>query len=202
MVSKDPRKKMGPADYETVARERQIGRRNFLRWGALGLLWAAIPRPGLAAGWARGAWERALAFHNTHTGEELEAVYWSRGAYRKRALGEIDHILRDYRTDEIKAMDTRLLDLVHALGEAVDARGPFHVISGYRSPKTNAMLRASGHGVAKNSLHMQGKAIDIRLPGCDLRVLRRAAIDLKGGGVGYYPSPNFVHIDVGRVRYW
>jgi uncharacterized protein YcbK (DUF882 family) len=117
-------------------------------------------------------------------------------------LAEIDHILRDHRTGEVRPIDTELLDLAHALGESLGAPGPFHVISGYRSPKTNALLRASGNGVASKSLHLQGKALDIRLPGCDLRRLRRAAVDLKGGGVGHYPGPNFIHIDVGRVRYW
>jgi uncharacterized protein YcbK (DUF882 family) len=106
------------------------------------------------------------------------------------------------RTGEVKAIDTRLLDLAHDLGERLGDRGPFHVISGYRSPQTNALLRASGHGVARNSLHLKGEALDIRLPGTNLPVLRRAALDLKGGGVGYYPGQDFVHIDVGRVRYW
>ena len=119
-----------------------------------------------------------------------------------QALADIDHILRDHRTGEVKAIDTRLLDLAHAVGESLRDHGPFHVISGYRSPKTNALLRAGGNGVAGKSLHLQGKALDIRLPGTDLPVLHRAAVDLKGGGVGYYPGPNFVHIDVGRVRYW
>jgi uncharacterized protein YcbK (DUF882 family) len=129
-------------------------------------------------------------------------VYCAKGRYLPGALADINHILRDHRTGEIKAIDIRLLDLLYALGLKLEDRGPFHVISGYRSPKTNAILRAHGQGVAKNSLHLQGKAVDIRLPGCDLSVLRHAAMNLKGGGVGYYPGPHFVHIDVGRVRHW
>jgi uncharacterized protein YcbK (DUF882 family) len=193
---------MYPMGYRNVPQECQIGRRRFLQWGAAGLLSAAVPGRGFAA--VRELWtpERSLAFYNTHTGEELELVYWSRGRYRKQSLAAIDHVLRDHRTDETKAIDPRLLDLVHALGEKLDARRPFHVISGYRSPKTNALLRAKGNGVASNSLHLQGRAVDIRLPGCKLSLLHRAAMELKGGGVGYYPGPNFVHIDVGRVRYW
>jgi uncharacterized protein YcbK (DUF882 family) len=193
---------MAPADYNIVPHERHISRRRFLRWGAVGLLSAGIPGRGFAA--VREFWspEKTLSFYNTHTGEELEVVYWSRGKYRKQALADIDQILRDHRTGEVKTIDARLLDLVHALGESLGARGPVHVISGYRSPKTNALLRAGGHGVASKSLHLEGKALDLRVPGLDLRDLHRAAVALKGGGVGYYPGPNFIHIDVGRVRYW
>jgi uncharacterized protein YcbK (DUF882 family) len=193
---------MSRADYEIASHQRQISRRRVLRWGAAGLLSAAIPGKGFAASRRFCPPKRSLSFYNTHTGEELEVAYWSHGRYRKRALADIDRILRDHRTGDVKAIDIRLLDLVHALGQALDARGPFHVISGYRSPKTNALLRTKGNGVASRSLHLQGKAVDIRLPGCDLAVLRRAAQELRGGGVGYYPEPDFLHIDVGRLRYW
>ena len=193
---------MASGDYEIVPGERRIDRRRVLQWGALGLASALLPVRGFAATRASSITERALSFHNIHTGEDLDVVYWVRGQYRDRALAKINHILRDHRTGEVKAIDPRLLDLVHALGQALHARGPFHVISGYRSPKTNAFLRATGHGVAAKSLHLQGKAVDVRLPGCALPVLHRAAVALKGGGVGYYPGPNFIHVDVGRVRYW
>jgi uncharacterized protein YcbK (DUF882 family) len=193
---------MSSADYKIVPRERHITRRRVLQLGAVGLLSTAIPDRGFAG--VREFWspERSLSFYNTHTGEELDVVYWSRGKYRKQALADIDHILRDHRTGEVKAIDTRLLDLAHDLGGRLGAKCPFHIISGYRSPKTNTLLRAGGHGVASKSLHLQGKALDIRMPDTDLPVLHRAAVDLKGGGVGYYPGPNFVHIDVGQVRYW
>jgi len=193
---------MSSRDYKIVPRERHITRRRVLQCGAVGLFSALIPSRGFAGGRKFCLPERSLAFYNTHTGEELEVVYWSRGKYRKQALADIDHILRDHRTGEVKAIDTRLLDLAHDLGERLGDRGPFHIISGYRSPQTNALLRASGHGVARNSLHLKGEALDIRLPGTNLPVLRGAALDLKGGGVGYYPGQDFVHIDVGRVRYW
>jgi uncharacterized protein YcbK (DUF882 family) len=193
---------MSPSDYQNVPQRCQIARRRFIQWGAAGLLSAVIPGRGLAAVREFRAQEKSLSFFNTHTNEELEVVYWSRGRYRKQALAQIDRILRDHRTGEIRAIDTQLLDLVHALAATLHERGPFHVISGYRSPKTNALLRAEGRGVARNSLHLDGKALDIRLPGCKLSVLRRAAMDLEAGGVGYYPGPNFVHVDVGRVRYW
>jgi uncharacterized protein YcbK (DUF882 family) len=111
-------------------------------------------------------------------------------------------VLRDHRTDEVAEMDPRLLDLLFNLQGKLGASTPFHVISGYRSPRSNAMLVAKGGGVAKKSLHMQGKAIDIRLPGRELADLRKAALGLKAGGVGYYPKSDFVHVDVGRVRHW
>ena len=193
---------MGPGDYRNVSARCQISRRRFLKWGALGALSATVPLRGFAAVRDSLTPERALALHNTHTDEDLGVVYCAKGRYLPGALADINHILRDHRTDEIKGIDTGLLDLMHALWRNLDARGPFHVISGYRSPKTNALLRACGRGVARNSLHLQGKAVDVRLPGCDLSVLRRAAMSLKGGGVGYYPGPDFVHIDVGRVRHW
>ncbi len=193
---------MFSADYKIVPPDRQITRRRVLQWGAVGLFSAAVPDLAFAGGRKSCLPERSLSFYNTHTGEELEVVYWSRGKYREQALADIDHILRDHRTGEVKAIDTRLLDLAHDLAERLGNQGPFHIISGYRSAKTNALLHAAGHGVAGKSLHIQGKALDVRMPGTDLPVLHRAAVDLKGGGVGYYPGPDFVHIDVGRVRYW
>ena len=148
---------------------------------------------------------RTLAFFNTHTGERLETTYCCNGTYEPRALNEINRILRDFRTNEVKSIDPRLLDLLHELGGTLETDRPFHVISGYRSPKTNQMLRerSGAHsGVASKSLHMVGKAIDIRVPGVRLEHLRAAARSLKLGGVGYYPEPNFVHVDTGRVRSW
>jgi uncharacterized protein YcbK (DUF882 family) len=120
-------------------------------------------------------------------------------------LRDIDQIMRDFRLDEVKAIDTGLLDLLHLLTETLESRQPLHIISGYRSPQTNARLRERGGsrtGVASRSLHMEAKAADIRIPGTPLATLRRAATLLKGGGVGYYPDLDFVHVDVGRVRYW
>jgi uncharacterized protein YcbK (DUF882 family) len=146
--------------------------------------------------------ERALRFYNTHTGEKLAATYWSHGEYLGDGLEEINWILRDFRNGEIAEIDPGLLDLLHVLHRRLPAKGPFHVISGYRSPATNAQLRSQSSGVAKKSLHMKGMAIDIRLPGVELKDLRRAAMQLRGGGVGYYAKSDFVHVDVGRVRYW
>lgn len=182
----------------------QLSRRSFCALSALAAAGALVPRQVKAATSAmRG--ERELSFVHTHTGERLKTVYCCGGRYEPDALTAINHILRDFRVNEVKPIDPKLLDLLHRLGGTLDTSQPFHIISGYRSPKTNALLRARGgshSGVASQSLHMVGKAIDIRVPGVPLPTLHRAAVSLKGGGVGFYPEPNFVHVDVGRVRYW
>jgi uncharacterized protein YcbK (DUF882 family) len=145
---------------------------------------------------------RSLDFYNTHTGETLKTVYWEKGRYIDESLNQVNYILRDFRVNEIKAIDPRLLDLLYSLNRRLYTREPFSIISGYRSPATNAMLAARSEGVARHSLHIDGKAIDIRVQGRSLRELWRAAIDQWSGGVGYYPRSDFVHVDVGRVRFW
>lgn len=157
--------------------------------------------PSLQAQGKTGA-DRELSFYNTHTGERLRRVYWSDGDFIADSLADINHLLRDHRTGDIKSMDPRLLDLLYNLQFTLDHSKPFHVISGYRSPKTNKMLSGKSSGVAKRSMHMLGKAIDIRVPGVDSNIVRKAALSLKGGGVGYYSRSNFVHLDIGRVRTW
>jgi uncharacterized protein YcbK (DUF882 family) len=184
------------------AESGQLSRRSFCALGALAAAGTLVPRPVMAAATAAN---RELAFFNTHTGEKLSALYCCADRYEPKALTAINHILRDHRANEVKPIDVRLLDLLHRLGGTLETHAPYHVISGYRSPSTNTKLRADGGkhtGVASKSLHMVGQAIDIRLPGVPLGDLRRAAASLKGGGVGYYPDLNFVHVDVGRVRYW
>ena len=147
-------------------------------------------------------YEKSLSFYNLHTGERLRTVYWSEGLYNLDALADINRILRDFRTGDVKPIDTGLLDLLHSLHRLAGSRHTLHIVSGYRSPETNALLRETDSGVACKSLHMEGKAVDFRLPGCSLRDLHKAAVRLQGGGVGYYPALDFVHLDVGRVRYW
>jgi uncharacterized protein YcbK (DUF882 family) len=173
-------------------------RRRFLRVLAAGA--ALVAGPALAG--VRPSGERILSLYNLHTGERLKAPYWADGAYLPDALTEVNRVLRDHRTDEVHAMDPALLDLLHALHHTVDARGEFHVISGYRSPKSNAMLRSRSNGVAKRSFHMKGQAIDIRLPECELDRVHRAALALRAGGVGKYAGSGFVHVDTGPVRSW
>jgi uncharacterized protein YcbK (DUF882 family) len=177
-------------------------RRKLLKLGLVTSVAVCIPGSLFAAIGSQTAVERELSFYNTHTDETLDICYCIQGDYCDDALGEINYILRDHRTDEIKAIDPYLLDLLFALSRKAGRALPFHVISGYRSPKTNAMLCKRSSQVAKKSLHLQGKAIDIRCPGCDLAILRQMAVELKGGGVGYYPRSNFIHVDTGPVRYW
>jgi uncharacterized protein YcbK (DUF882 family) len=145
---------------------------------------------------------RRLAFDNLHTGETLDVAYWENGAYVPGALAAVNHVLRDHRNNEVHQIDPNLLDLLTALSRRLDAGPKFEVISGYRSPATNAMLHAESGEVAKASLHTQGMAIDIRMAGLDLSYLHNAALGLDMGGVGYYPTSDFVHVDVGRVRRW
>jgi uncharacterized protein YcbK (DUF882 family) len=176
------------------------GRRHFL--SVAGLVGASylFGRPGWTHVLSQPA--RALSFLNTHTGESVNAVYWADGQYQPEGLAAIERVLRDHRTGDVKRIDRRLLELLHALRRDLRTAAPFHVISCYRSPRTNALLRSRGRAVAQKSLHMEGKAADVRLPGIALADLHRAAVARKAGGVGYYPGPSFVHVDVGRVRYW
>ena len=162
-----------------------------------------VAAPGVFASVAAApARDRELSFYNTHTGEKLSATYWSEGHYLDDGIEEISWLLRDHRADKANNMDPKLLDLLHRLQHRVGHSGEYHVISGYRSPATNAMLAKQSSGVAKRSYHMLGQAIDVRLPGFDTLELKKAALALKGGGVGYYANSDFVHLDVGRVRTW
>jgi uncharacterized protein YcbK (DUF882 family) len=145
---------------------------------------------------------RKLEFEHTHTGEQLSIKYFDDGAYVPHALTRVNYFLRDFRTGDIHAIDPQLLDLLHQLADLTRTRKPFQVISAFRSAATNGMLRQRTKGVAAGSLHMKGKAIDIRLADVPLETLRSAAILAGRGGVGYYPVSDFVHVDTGRVRTW
>jgi uncharacterized protein YcbK (DUF882 family) len=146
--------------------------------------------------------DRSISFFHTHTGEYLKLTYFSDGLYHEDALQEINHYLRDFRTNEICPIDSHLLDILYIVQKTCNSNGTFEVISGYRSPKTNKLLREKGRGVARQSLHTLGKAIDVRLTDVKTSFLKKAAISLKQGGVGYYAKSDFVHIDTGRVRAW
>jgi uncharacterized protein YcbK (DUF882 family) len=146
--------------------------------------------------------ERTLSFYNLHTGENLKTAYWVEGEYIPESLSDINHLLRDFRNDEIKPINLGLLNLLHDITQRLGTSKPIQLISGYRSPSTNAKLHDRSSGVAKHSLHMDGMAADIRIPGHDLSELHKVAAAMQGGGVGYYPKSDFVHVDVGRVRYW
>jgi uncharacterized protein YcbK (DUF882 family) len=171
--------------------------------GALGLMGAGMLNVGLG-GAARAALlaPRSLSLLNLHTGETLSATFFENGAYVPDAMAALNHLLRDFRTGDAHAMAPGLLDLVSSLGAKLESKPVIQVISGYRSPKTNAALHAKSEGVATHSLHMDGMAMDIRIPGVQLAHLRDAALSMRRGGVGYYPASDFVHVDVGRVRRW
>lgn len=179
-----------------------LGRRRILGLG-LGMVAVGIASPlssALAALPTTGS--RTLGFVNTHTNEKILATYWKDGAYDKGALKDINYVLRDHRTGEIAKMDTQLLDLLVELHRRTGSRKAYQIISGYRSPKTNTMLASNSGGVAKHSMHMDAKAVDIRLYDVALKELRDTAIGMKAGGVGYYAKSDFVHVDTGRVRRW
>ncbi|HET6628565.1 MAG TPA: DUF882 domain-containing protein [Woeseiaceae bacterium] len=184
--------------------ESVVGRETAARWRrhlavmpgilAAGLL--LLPEPAASIG------QRSLSFYHTHTGKRLDVVYARGGEYVESALEEVERFLSDFRTGDRKTIDPELLDLLYELRETLGSDGTFEVISAYRSPKTNAMLRKRGSGVARNSQHLAGKAIDVRLRDVSLVRLRDAAIAMERGGVGYYEASNFVHLDTGRVRRW
>lgn len=173
-----------------------IARRRLLTFGA-GAALALVAGPVLAA---RG--ERRLAFTHLHTGESLRVLYWQDGRYRTDEIAAINHLLRDHRSGEAGTMEPQLLDLLFRLQQRLGLQRPYEVISAYRSPQTNALLSQTSTGVAKKSLHMAGRAIDVRLPGRELESLLRVAHELRGGGVGYYPRSGFIHLDTGPFRTW
>jgi uncharacterized protein YcbK (DUF882 family) len=177
-------------------------RRQFLR--SVLMLAPLAVAPGLARALVPAAdpGPRRLAFYHTHTSETLDIVYRADGGYLPEAMAEIGRLFRDFRTGDVHPIDPGLLDLLHDVREATGSMGRFEIISAYRSPVTNHMLATRGGGVADRSLHLKGQAIDVRLPGVRTTDLHRAALRRAGGGVGYYPDSDFVHLDTGRVRRW
>ncbi len=178
-------------------------RRHFLRRTAQ-LAAAGIGTPFAGRAFATAPATRSLALDHTHTGERIEIAYaTTAGEFFPQALERLNHFLRDHYTGEVGHIDPQLFDLLHSLQSRLHWSQPYQVISGYRCPKTNELLRTTrGGGVAGHSLHMEGKAIDIRLPGVPLPEVRDAALSLQSGGVGYYSREQFVHVDTGRVRRW
>jgi uncharacterized protein YcbK (DUF882 family) len=174
-----------------------LSRRSFIA-GTLGL--AAASFSIIPAAQAREA--RSLSFYHTHTGRQLRLTYAEGGQHIPEALDEVKDFLRDFRTGEAHPIDPELLDLLHQLRQKAGGRGTYEIISAFRSPHTNEMLRSNSGAVAQRSLHMEGKAIDVRLRGVPTRDLREHALSLKAGGVGYYQRSDFIHVDTGRVRFW
>ena len=186
------------ADSSDLPHSLPLSRRVLLRYAAFTAT-ASLAAP-LAL--ARRSEQRTLTFIHTHTGEKLVAPYLQGDCYQAACLAQVNHFLRDFRTGEVHAIDPALLDMLFDLQVRADREAPFEVISGYRSPATNSKLHRKSTGVASHSLHMEGKAIDIRLSGFSTARLRDHALSLKRGGVGYYQASDFVHVDTGRVRFW
>lgn len=177
-------------------------RRRFLKTMACGSL-LTLGGTGIANAALRPfPTHKTLSLLHVHTGDKLKLTYFEQGDYLQDALHEISYLMRDYHTDDVHPIDPELLDQLYDLTMVLGLRKPFHIHSGYRSPRTNARLRKMYRGVAKHSLHMQGKAIDIHLDGFDTRKIRKAALAMRRGGVGYYARADFVHLDTGAFRTW
>ena len=175
-----------------------LSRRGLLQGSAAGILTAlAVPDLALANRPAR-----ALKLMEIHSREVLSAEYWRAGWYIPDALARFNHLMRDWRSQEVTHIDPRLYDIIWQLQERTGSQEPLHIVCGYRSPATNAARAARNAGVARNSYHVTGQACDLRLPGYQLAGLRRHALDLEAGGVGYYPRSDFIHVDTGPVRSW
>lgn len=163
----------------------------------------AAPTFSNAAGFLRGAGDiRRLKMASPRTGEKIDTIYWIEGEYIKDAVREVNLFMRDWRTNDVYKIDLRTVDIMAAAHNLMDVKEPYLLLSGYRSPKTNAMLRARSRGVAKNSRHMRGQAADLRLSSRSVSQMYRAAVACRGGGVGRYSGSNFVHMDCGPVRSW
>ena len=198
-------------DNNIILDGKTLDRRSFLGLGAATL--GGVLLPALCGGVAEAAnfksgiankGARRLAFRNAHTGESFSGVYRVGNKYLPDAFKQINMVLRDFRTDQVYPMDPRVIDIIYSVHRMTGQNTPFEIISGYRSPKTNSMLRGgkSSSGVAKKSLHMEGRAIDLRMEGYSTKRIRDIAASLEAGGVGYYSKSNFVHLDSGDVRTW
>lgn len=164
---------------------------------------SSAPTYSNAAGFLRGGGDiRRIKMYSGRTGERIDMIYWIEGDYIHDAIREVHNFMRDWRTDDVKQIDLRTIDIMAAAHNMLDVSEPYMLLSGYRSPKTNRMLRARSSGVAKNSLHLKGQAADLRLNSRSVNQMARAAAACKAGGVGRYSGSNFVHMDCGTVRSW
>lgn len=178
----------------------EISRRHLLLGGACMVAASLLPRPALAS---LVAPVRKLRLYNPNTGERVSASYWENGRYIQDTLSDFNWLFRDYRAGDLqKKIDPKLFDQLFELQRKLGMQKEIHVVCGYRSAETNAELRKKSRAVAKNSLHMHGQAVDLRIPGVHLDRIHKAALAMQAGGVGYYPRANFVHIDVGPIRHW
>ena len=189
-------------NLDVGAAEHALSRRRFLKGIAYGSAMAFGTPKVVQASFSGFNADKTLFLEHHHTGESLKLTYFERGRYVYGALEEVSYFLRDYHNDRMHSVDPALLDQLYDVKLLLGSNKPFHIVSGYRSPETNASLRRHSHGVARNSLHMEGKAVDIRMEGYSARTIRDAALALQIGGVGYYPRSNFVHLDTGDIRTW
>lgn len=197
--------------YESTGQMDQSSRRSdtgFSRRALLGIFAAtmvtAAPTFSKAAGFLRGGAGdiRRIRMYSGRTGEQLDTIYWIDGHYVPEAVREVTYFMRDWRNNEMIGIDTRTIDILTATHRLVDVNRPYMLLSGFRSPQTNAMLRATSSGVARDSLHMRGQAVDVRLEGRSVSQVASAAERCSAGGVGRYSGSNFVHMDCGAVRQW
>lgn len=195
--------KSDPPMAPTARVEHRVNRRQFLQTALTTVSAALIPASGFAAiPRSKTIASREIALVNMNTNENLEIRYFERGQYQAKSLRQINHLLRDHRTNEIMWIDPHLIDILHGVWLKTKKRQPLKIISGYRSPATNRMLRRRSRRVARNSFHTKGMAVDFRLSGYSTWNLRQAAAKLRMGGVGYYPRSGFVHVDTGDIRFW
>lgn len=179
-----------------------ITRRRFLKGLACGSALTLGAPKLVQAAFTGFSSHKSLALEHHHTGESINLTYFEHGRYIAGAMEEISYLLRDYHNEEVHAVDPALLDQLHNIKLLLGSNKPFHIVSGYRSPQTNANLRRHSRGVARHSLHMEGRAVDIRMEGVGAKSIRDVALTLQSGGVGYYPHSNFVHVDTGDLRTW
>lgn len=189
-------------NHRRILKSPELSRRKLLKLGLVTAISGIIPYNSFAAAADFPGDERRICIYNLHTKEDMDIVYFRDGQYLADAVAELNHIFRDHYNGSEREIDKKLFDLLFAIQQKLQIDEPFHLISGYRSRQTNEFLSRQNSGVSPRSLHIYGKAADIRLPGSDQKLLRRAAYELQCGGVGFYPKSNFVHVDVGKVRFW
>ncbi|HEY8964248.1 MAG TPA: DUF882 domain-containing protein [Alphaproteobacteria bacterium] len=177
-------------------------RRKILKAGVAGVAGLVASMANILPAAARETIGYSISIKNSHTGETFNGVYRVGGYYVPRAFRQINHIMRDHRTEQMHPIDPRLIDILAKMQKRCACSEPLTVLSGYRCPETNAMLRKVSRNVARNSFHMKGQAADIRVPGSTTAQVHEVAVSLKSGGVGYYPRRSFVHVDTGDIRYW
>jgi uncharacterized protein YcbK (DUF882 family) len=194
--------KSAPEDLTVVDDTNILARRRFLKGLACGSLMAMGSPKIVQAAFSGFTAHKTLALEHQHTGDTLKLTYYEHGRYIHDALKAANYFLRDYHNNAVHSVDPALLDQLYDVKLLLGVNKPFHIVSGYRSPQTNASLRRHSLGVARQSLHMEGRAVDIRMEGVSAKTIKNAAMSLQRGGVGFYPNSNFVHLDTGDIRTW